>query len=221
MKEFIKENKNRIIIIVLVFLFQTLIYFISKLFQGNHIYLNNYLDDMIPFIPYFVIFYFLWYIFLFLIPLLILKYDKKVFDRYIMVSIIYSVLQGIIFIILPTTMDRADVVVNSISTFLVNIVYRLDTPVCNLFPSAHCAFTFLFIMSVLDLKNLNKKYKILISISSILIVLSTIFIKQHVLIDILGAFCIIVPMYYIIRSKKIDLEKSGIYAKIFRKRIQR
>ena len=61
---------------------------------------------------------------------------------------------------------------------------------------------------------IKKEYKILITITSVLIMLSTVFIKQHVIVDVLGAF-IIVPMYYIIRKKKINLEESGIYAKIF------
>ena len=218
MKKFIKENKSRVIIIVLMFLFETLMYFIAKIFEGTPIYLNNHIDDMIPFIPYFVIFYFLWYIFLFLIPLLILKYDKKVFDKYILVSVVYTLLEVIIFILLPTTMNRADFIVNNMSTFLVDLAYKVDYPVRNLFPSAHCAFALLFIMATLDLKKLNIKYKLLIIISSILIILSTVFVKQHVIVDFIGAFCIIVPMYYIIRSKSINLEKSGIYAKIFCKK---
>ena len=67
---------------------------------------------------------------------------------------------------------------------------------------------------VADVKEIKKEYKILITITSVLIMLSTVFIKQHVIVDVLGAF-IIVPMYYIIRKKKINLEESGIYAKIF------
>ena len=207
MKKYIKENKNRIIILVCTFLFQTSVYSITKLFQGTPMHLNNYFDNMIPFIPAFVIFYVLWYLLLFLIPLLILKYNKKVFDRYIVTCLIYTLFEGIIFILLPTTMTREPLVVDSISTWIINIIYKVDTPV-NLFPSAHCALAILFIISTLDVK------EILITITSVLIMLSTVFIKQHVIVDVLGAF-IIVPMYYIIRKKKINLEESGIYAKIF------
>ena len=213
MKKYIKENKNRIIILIFSFLFQTFIYGITKLFQGTPMHLNNYFDNMIPFIPAFVIFYVLWYLLLFLIPLLILKYNKKVFDRYIVTCLIYALFEGIIFILLPTTMTREPLVVDSISTWIINIIYKVDTPV-NLFPSAHCALAILFIISTLDVKEIKKEYKILITITSVLIMLSTVFIKQHVIVDVLGAF-IIVPMYYIIRRKKINLEESGIYAKIF------
>ena len=206
MKKYIKENKNRIIILIFSFLFQTSVYSITKLFQGTPMHLNNYFDNMIPFIPAFVIFYVLWYLLLFLIPLLILKYNKKVFDRYIVTCLIYTLFEGIIFILLPTTMTREPLVVDSISTWIINIIYKVDTPV-NLFPSAHCALAILFIISTLDVKEIKKEYKILITITSVLI-------KQHVIVDVLGAF-IIVPMYYIIRKKKINLEESGIYAKIF------
>ena len=197
MKNYLKENKNRIIILFGAFIFQTLIYFITKLFQNNPVYLNNAIDDRIPFIP-----------------LLILKYNKKVFDKYIVVSILYAILEGIIFILFPTTMNRQPLVVTDISTWVVDIIYRVDMPVCNLFPSAHCAFSILFIISILDVKEVKKEYKILIIISSLLIILSTLFIKQHVVIDVLGAL-LIVPIYYILRKRKINLEESGIYAKIF------
>lgn len=214
MKNFVKDNKNRIIILVFVFIFQSFIYFISKFFQHDPIYLNNVIDSKITFIPYFVVFYFIWYFLLILVPLLILKYDKKVFDRYMVVSIIYSIIEGMIFILFPTTMDREPLVIDSVFTWLINIIYKLDTPVCNLFPSAHCAFSILFIISILDVKEIKKNYKVLIIVTSVLIILSTVFIKQHVVIDIFGAF-IIIPIYYIIRRKKINLEESGIYAKIF------
>ena len=214
MKNYLKENKNRIIILFGAFIFQSLIYFITKLFQNNPVYLNNAIDDRIPFIPSFVIFYVMWYLFLILIPLLILKYNKKVFDKYIVVSIVYAILEGIIFILFPTTMNRQPLVVTDISTWVVDIIYKVDTPVCNLFPSAHCAFSILFIISILDVKEVKKEYKILIIISSLLIILSTLFIKQHVVIDVLGAL-LIVPIYYILRKRKINLEESGIYAKIF------
>jgi len=79
---------------------------------------------MIPFIPAFVIFYVLWYLLLFLIPLLILKYNKKVFDRYIVTCLIYALFEGIIFILLPTTMTREPLVVDSISTWIINIIYK-------------------------------------------------------------------------------------------------
>ncbi|MGM9876467.1 MAG: phosphatase PAP2 family protein [Bacilli bacterium] len=214
MKNYLKENKNRIIILFGAFIFQSLIYFITKLFQNNPVYLNNAIDDRIPFIPSFVIFYVMWYLFLILIPLLILKYNKKVFDKYIVVSIVYAILEGIIFILFPTTMNRQPLVVTDISTWIVDIIYKVDTPVCNLFPSAHCAFSILFIISILDVKEVKKEYKILIIISSLLIILSTVFIKQHVVVDVLGAL-LIVPIYYILRKRKINLEESGIYAKIF------
>lgn len=214
MQKYLKENKNRIIILFGAFIFQSLIYFITKLFQGNPVYLNNAIDDRIPFIPSFVIFYVMWYLFLILIPLLILKYNKKVFDKYIVVSIVYAILEGIIFILFPTTMNRQPLVVTDISTWIVDIIYKVDTPVCNLFPSAHCAFSILFIISILDVKEIKKEYKVLIIISSLLIILSTVFIKQHVVVDVLGAL-LIVPIYYILRKRKINLEESGIYAKIF------
>lgn len=213
MKKFISENKNRIIFLILVLIFQASVYCITKIFQRSPMSLNNYFDNMIPFIPYFVIFYITWFPLLFLVPLLVLKYDKKVFDRYIVTIFIFAIFEGIMFILLPTTMEREVFDVTNISTFIINFIYMMDKPV-NLFPSAHCGFAILFIMSVFDVKEIKSKYKMLIIVISILIILSTLFIKQHVIVDVLGSL-IIIPIYYILRKKKINIEKSGIYAKIF------
>lgn len=202
--QFLIKNKKRILILFLVMLFKSLSFSIIKMFRNNPVYLNNWLDSLIPFVPTFVYFYILWFLLLVLIPLLLLKYDKKVFDRYVVTAFVYTILEIIIFLILPTTMDRAEFTVTNLSTWIISIIYKVDYPVRNLLPSGHCSFAYLFIMSVFDLKKLDKKYKIIIMIVSLLIVLSTLFIKQHVVVDLLGSL-VIIPIYLILRKKKVTL----------------
>ena len=63
---------------VFLTLSQVIIYFITKLFLNNEFVLNNLLDDQIPFVPYFIYSYISWYILLFLVPMIYMKYGTPV-----------------------------------------------------------------------------------------------------------------------------------------------
>lgn len=82
------------------------------------------------------------------------------------------------------------------------------TPGINCLPSIHCLYSFLFIFAVLDTKSNSPKWmKIFIITLSILVVLSTLFIKQHIVYDVIAAFAIGVVTWIII-------DKCQLYKKI-------
>ena len=54
-------------------------------------------------------------------------------------------------------------------------------------------------------KGMNKYFRVIVGIISILIVLSTLFVKQHVIIDVLGAFVISTILF--INNDKINIFK--------------
>ena len=185
---------------VFLTLSQVIIYFITKLFLNNEFVLNNLLDDQIPFVPYFIYFYISWYILLFLVPMIYMKYDKKTLKKYTYTNFISVLVCGIIFIIFPTTINRPNIEVTSITTWLVNTIYYFDTPAVNCLPSIHSLICFIFILCNIR-ANIKTSYKCIIDILSVLIILSTLFIKQHVIYDVLSAF-IVSSITYIIVTKK-------------------
>ena len=131
---------------VFLTLSQVVIYFITKLFLNNEFVLNNLLDYQIPFVPYFIYFYISWYILLFLVPIIYMKYDKKALKKYTYTNFISVLVCGIIFIIFPTTINRPNIEVTSITTWLVNTIYYFDTPAVNCLPSIHSLICFIFIL---------------------------------------------------------------------------
>ena len=208
MKYLFKEKKFIYLISILIS-FQCLIYFLTKLFQNNYHLLESKIDLYIPFIPYFVYFYIIWYLTLILIPYLLYLKDKLMFYKYYLSYILTTIISGIIYIIYPTKILRPSIIPNNISTFLVNIIYKLDNPPINLLPSMHCSFCFLFIVlcdyvEEYSNKNIEKKYRIIILILSILIILSTLFIKQHLLIDILASFIISSLTFILVKHTKLN-----------------
>lgn len=54
-------------------------------------------------------------------------------------------------------------------------------------------------------KGMNKYFRVTVGIISVLVVLSTLFVKQHVIIDVLGAFVISTILF--INNDKINIFK--------------
>lgn len=84
-------------------------------------------------------------------------------------------------------------------------------------PSIHCLYAYLFLFSAIDTKDKTSIwYKIIICILAILIVLATMFIKQHVIIDAVASIMIAIIVWGITNKFKLyefaksKLNKMGI-----------
>lgn len=183
MKKF--EKFKPLLIPLALSAYQGLSYLLVKPFQHNIHVLGNGIDTYVPFIKYFIIFYCTWFIMLFLIPYLLYKKDKNMLAKYVCSHLIAITICNIIFIIYPTTVLRPELSSNSFFDAWVGFIYLIDTPAINCMPSIHCLLCMLFILSTGTSKKFNIKEKITITIISILIMLSTLFIKEHALIDLI------------------------------------
>lgn len=179
-------------------LFHTLIYFLSKLIERPPYDITTNIDNKIPFIAWFIIFYCIWYLFLLVAPLIIYKYDRKILKRYAITYIVCSIVCCIIYIMWPTTFNRPELSNNGIFNYVVKWIYSNDIPAVNCFPSFHALLCFLWIITISLNKNINKIVRLFISFFCIGIILSTMFVKQHSYIDLIGAFIIVVINYLIV-----------------------
>lgn len=212
-KKISQSNKNikKILIIILLIIFQTSLYFFAKFTPFEYHIVNIEFDNYIPFISIFVFPYILWYISLFLVPYLILKYDETLYWVYIKTILISLIIAFLIYFFYPTTILRDDVVVKDIPTYLVSLIYELDTPALNCLPSAHCILSFVHIYITLIIEKMNRKVKVLIILQSILVILGTLFIKQHVIVDVISAFILSLSIYlitYFYAKKNLSSAKS-------------
>lgn len=205
MKKFFEENKFYFICIMLVFGINAVIYFLIKSFISDFHLIGSSLDDKIPFIPIFIIPYSIWYPFIIISYFFVFKNSKDKFKRLISVTIFALLIAYACFIIYPTMVNRPIVdSYNSLSSLLLYLTYKLDVPV-NCFPSCHCLLSFITMYFVTFDKDMNKYFRVTVGIISILIVLSTLFVKQHVIIDVLGAFVISTILF--INNHKINIFK--------------
>ena len=208
-----KINYRVIIFIISLVLFQSFLYFFTKLLATNPIVLTSYFDASLPMVCDFVYFYYLWYLMLILVPYIVYFKDKNNFYDYVKSLLMAILIGNIIFVVYPTIIERQPLIVDDLSSFLVKFIYITDAPNVNCLPSMHCVMCFLFIYYVSVDKNIKLYYKLLNLIVNILIILSTLFIKQHVIWDVYAA--LIVVMISIILTKTLRLSfVSNIYKKV-------
>lgn len=205
----IKDKKDKIVICFYIFcppLIHTLLYFLSKLIQGTPYNITTTIDNKLPFISWFIVFYCIWYLLLIVAPLIIFKYDSNKLKRYAITYIVCSVISTFIYVLFPTTFDRPNISSNGIFEFMVKWIYSNDIPVVNCFPSFHALLCFLWIICIGLNVRINKIIRFIILFLCIGILLSTMLIKQHSFIDLIGAFFIVLLVYfsiYYVEKKKI------------------
>ena len=157
--------------------------------------LSSTFDDNLPFIPFFSCFYYLWYLYLLIIPFILNRINKKYFLKYASITTISILMGALVFIFFPTTINRG-INLNdyepSIFIYIVKFIYFSDTPNLCCLPSMHCALSFVFIFSTIYAKEMKWYNKIIITITSLLIVASTLFIKQHVIWDAYAALGLVI-----------------------------
>lgn len=185
-------------IMLLVFGTNAIIYMALNHLVPTHYLLELPIDGKIPFIPAFIWLYSIWYPMVILSLFIVFKYDKKDFVKTMISIVIGLVISYFFFIVFPSTVNRPLVEsYNSLTSFLLYITYKLDNPV-NCFPSDHALMCLLLLYSIIKNKNIPLWFRIFSFFSNILIILSTLFIKQHVVADLIGSLVISLTIYYIV-----------------------
>lgn len=150
--------------------------------------MHLWLDDRIPFREEFVIPYVFWYFLIAFSLGYFLLYSISSFRRLQTYLMVIQVLAVIIFILFPSRQDLrpTEFPRDNVFSQLVGLIYRIDTNtgVC---PSLHVAFSVALASVWLREQDAHPLWKGIVMISAVLISLSTLFIKQHSLADVLCA----------------------------------
>ena len=189
-KQYVKKNKELIISMTILFLGNMFMYWVLKLFQSNPVYINYYLDNKIPFWGWTVYIYDMFYPFSIIAFILLYKKDEKAYYKGIISAIMGCIICYIIYLFLPTIMIRPEIPnYDPLTNLVLKITYYFDNPPLNCFPSLHCIFCFQVMFAYIKSNNTIKR-KLIVSVIAILIVLSTLLVKQHYILDVISAFLI-------------------------------
>lgn len=147
------------------------------------------LDKSIPLLTPFVVFYILAYVQWVLNYILIGRDSKKLCYQFVFADILSKIICLFFFIFFPTTLIRPEIAGTDIFSKLVSFIYSVDAPV-NLFPSIHCLESWCCIRAAFKMSFKNRMHTHLYRSATIFMSLgvfaSTLFIKQHVFVDIFG-----------------------------------
>lgn len=159
-------------------------------------------DSRIPFCEWFVIPYCLWYPLLVAVGLYLLARDHAAFRRYMAFLALTFFASELIWVLLPNGQDLRPAVMprDNVLTAVVSGLYSIDTNT-NVFPSVHVVGAVGALLAVWDCPSLRRRKGLcrLTAVLAALICVSTVFIKQHALLDVLGGLALsllaAVPVY--------------------------
>ena len=164
-----------------------LVYYATRLVtqQLAHLDFSLPVDDAIPFIPAFSVIYVLAYVQWTAGFIMIAREGRELCYRVISGEIISKLICMALFLLVPTTMIRADIVSDGFFDTIVRSIYRLDAA-DNLFPSIHCLESWVCFRGAMQIKKVGPWYRYFTLLFSLLVFASTVLIKQHVAVDIIA-----------------------------------
>jgi membrane-associated phospholipid phosphatase len=143
-------------------------------------------DHLVPFMPAFVWGYSLYY--LLLMAGFLLTREKKNFDLFFKEFITITLFADLMFVLVPVIIPVVDLstVQRTITTDLFQFILSIDTR-SNCFPSLHCAHSFLISYRLSKSQSIPPFFKYLFITMALIVACSTLFVKQHWFVDIIGA----------------------------------
>ncbi|MED2973888.1 phosphatase PAP2 family protein [Fictibacillus sp. B-59209] len=144
-------------------------------------------DRNIPFSAVFIIPYLLWTLYIYGILIYFYFKDKKTYFKTLFVYIAGLLVCYTVYSLFQTTVPRPLVAGSSFLESLVNRVYEMDAPY-NCFPSIHCFSSYLLVRVMRKAPFSTTWNRSMITYFSVIIIVSTLMVKQHVILDVFAAF---------------------------------
>lgn len=191
----------------------TITYTGTRMINGNfHFYdFSTKLDDMIPLCPAMVLFYVGAFIQWIICYLLIGREEKYFCYRYTSADAIAKLICLFFFLVYPTSMIRPEITGHGLFSDVLSLIYRIDEA-NNLFPSIHCLESWLCFRAVCHMKGVSLSWKHFNGFFTIGVCLSTVFCKQHVVVDILGGILAVeiglMISGFILNTVKMDKQRG-------------
>lgn len=201
---FLPARKLKLLMPVMVYMVIYLISFmlIEHWNRLHYTVIHNAADDLIPFVPVFVIPYLLWFPYILGSVLFLLMVHEDTYRRVCTCLIIGMTAFIFVSIVFPNIhLMRPEVMpVDNLFTKMVSLLYLADTPT-NLTPSIHVFNSLCIIAGIWNWNWITDRGRVLsarirsssrffLTLLGVLIILSTMLIKQHSSSDVLIAFAL-------------------------------
>ena len=186
-KTWIRENPHVWWALVLP-VYLTLFFIIEHFIKDNYWATQTSIDYHIPFIPQFIVIYDSWSFLLFALGIYLIVKDPEGFRRYMWTILLTFFTATAFCALVPNGQDLRPAVMeqHNLFTWMVQYTYSLDTNT-NVFPSVHVLGVLAALFAIWHTPGMTKwTWRVFSLIYGILIIASTLFVKQHAFIDVLA-----------------------------------
>ena len=184
--------------------------YLAMFFAIEHFITDNYwatqtaLDSYVPFCEWFIFPYVSWSPLLVALGIYLILKDGESFRRYMWFIMVTFTTAVVFCILVPNGQDLRPAVMehHNAATWLVEYTYSIDTNT-NVFPSVHILGVVAAVAAVWNTPRLQKGS----ALYGALIIVSTVFVKQHAVVDVLSGLMVGAIAYvfvYVIVGRRRD-----------------
>lgn len=190
--------------LIVALLWHELVYLCARWIASGwvHYDLTTALDRKIPLVPWTIVIYFGCYVFWAVNYYLCAAQEVQVRNRFFLADFLAKGVCFVLYLVLPTTNVRPEIVGNGVFDQLMRFLYSVDAA-DNLFPSLHCLTSWLCWIGVRKQKGIYGWYRWASFALAVLVCISTLTTYQHVIADVAAGILIAEACYWL-------ADRSGI-----------
>ena len=173
---------------------------LERFVTRDYTYIHCAFDDVIPFYEYFIVPYLFWFVYITGMLAYTLFFDKKSFVYFMKLIIITCTAACAAYALFPSAQNLRPAVFerSNIFTDIVRSFYAFDTNT-NVCPSVHVSSSVVILMAAWNSKHFHTApYRAAFIAATTLICLSTVFLKQHSVIDVVWGLIVCIAAEIII-----------------------
>lgn len=161
------------------------------------------IDHRIPFVPAFIFIYLLAFAQWITGFVMCARESREFCFRFLSAETCAKALTLCIFILLPSTIVRPEITGTDLASKLTAWIYAADEPM-NLLPSIHCLESWFCLRAAFSQKKTGKVYALGHLIMTLLVFASVLFVKQHVILDIVAGMAVFEFAFFLTRKKGLE-----------------
>ncbi|MDE7312968.1 MAG: phosphatase PAP2 family protein [Eubacterium sp.] len=214
--------KQQILPLIFAFAFNMAVYAGARMIAGEweHYDIEGALDRRIPLWTPSVAIYLGCYLFWAWNYICIARQAKKDMCRFFAADFLSRLVCFAVYLLFPTTNTRPAIAPDGFWNRAMLFVYKMDAP-DNLFPSIHCLVSWFCYIGIRGRKEYPLWYRGASCVMAVLVCVSTLTTKQHVVIDVAGGVLLAELCYWIAKKpsvwkcyeKVLDLVNGMIFTK--------
>ncbi len=211
--QYLRKNTLLQVMVLYGLFYQMAFFWLERRAVRVHL-LTSELDEKIPFCEYFIVPYFLWFIYIAAASVFFVCFCKDYEEsrRYVLSFCAGMTVFLLVSFLYPNGQDLRPQLERGGTVFVeaVRFLYRIDTPT-NILPSMHVYVTVMNSIALCRQENIRRRKGFVAGLwmFSALIILSTLFLKQHCVVDVISAFGMYAVCYILVYRR----ERGYVYGR--------